>query len=284
MLIVGTGAVATLLAQRMAKAGKPFQVFGGPSERLRALESRFPGCAVDRPSDIGLHEHWVVAVKTGQNAEKAALLRTAPRPASILVFQNGLNPESQWTSLAPQVDRALSTYGVKAVGPGRIEGGKEGLITLPAGSPYASLLESLGFDVLQVLNMQHAVWKKLAVNASLNVVATLYGLTNGRVLEISEARSQARLVAGEVAVVAGALGIEWEGPSAWEITRTVAEGTFDNVCSTLADFRSGRPSEYPSINGEILAAADRLGLAVPHLRALDRAFHALTASWNEAVA
>lgn len=274
MLIVGTGAVATLLAERLHRLGIKFQIFGGPSERLRALESRFPGTTVSRAVDVRRHNGWTICLKTWQNKEKAMQLRGAPSPEAILVLQNGLAPELDWSGLAPRVDRVLSTYGVKTVAPGRIEGGAAGQMTLHQGSPFAPLLERMGFSVLEVENLRAAVWKKLAVNASLNIVATLFGVTNGQVLEIPEACRRAHLVANEVGEVAARLGVEWGALSAWEITRTVAEQTAENVCSTLADFRTGRPTEYQAINGEILAAAGRLGLAVPHLEKLDRDFQA----------
>jgi 2-dehydropantoate 2-reductase len=277
VLIVGTGAVATLLAERFHRCGVSFQIFGTPSERLRTLDQRFGGCAVDCPTKVSQHDRWIVALKAGQNAEKVQVLGAAPRPETILVLQNGLNPENDWSGVASRVDRALSTYGVKTTGPGLIDGGDSGEMTVPQGSSFAAPLRRAGFCVREAPDMAPAIWRKLAVNASLNVVATLYDVTNGRVLEISQAWNQTRLVSSEVAEVARALGVEWGQRPAWEISREVAEATAGNVCSTLADFRSGRVSEYQAINGQILAAAERLGVEVPALKRLDKAFADLTA-------
>jgi 2-dehydropantoate 2-reductase len=120
--------------------------------------------------------------------------------------------------------------------------------------------------------MVQAVWHKLAVNASLNVVASLYDLKNGEVLLHRRACPLTRIASLEVQAVASALGIDWGPDSAWEITRTVAANTADNICSTLADLRSGRPTEYEAINGEILKLAGELGLHLPTLDRLHRAF------------
>lgn len=282
MLIVGTGAVATLLAEQFFQAGLSFQIFGGLSERLQALESRFAGSTVSSPKQIQERSRWVVAVKTGQNLEKIQLLTRAPAPESLLILQNGLNPEQEWRRLTPEVERGVSTYGVRTVRPGAVAGGGRGCLTLPTGSGFAETLRLAGFEVLEVENMATVIWQKLAVNASLNVVATLYGVTNGRILDIPEALESVRRASLEVARVATAVGVDFGPRSAWELTREVALGTSDNVCSTLADLRSGRPTEYQAINGEVLRYAQRLGVAVPTLHKLDHEFRALLSSPVEA--
>ena len=275
MLIVGTGAVATMLAERCFKEGRPFQIFGSPSERLRSLEVRFPGCTVSEASRISRHRFWLVAVKTGQNAEKVLLLKGAPTPEAVVVLQNGLRPESDWHRLSPRVDRGLSTYGVKSRGPGFVAGGDKGSMTVPQGSPFTNVLTGLGFQVSEEVDMEPAIWRKLAVNASLNVVASVYGVLNGETLDIPEAARLMRLASDEVEQVARARGVDFGARSGWEITREVALGTAHNVCSTLADLRSGRVSEYQAINGEILAAAEQAGLVIPALRLLDQQFRSL---------
>ena len=275
MLIVGTGAVATMLAERCFRNGRSFQMFGSPSERLRSLESRFPGCTVSEPSRVSRHRFWIVAVKTGQNAEKVRLLEVAPTPEAVLVLQNGFRPESDWFRLSPKVDRGLSTYGVKSRGPGFVVGGGKGSITVLQGSPFINVLTGLGFHVSEEVDMEPAIWRKLAVIASLNVVASVYGIHNGETLDIPEAARMMQLASDEVEQVARAVGVNFGPLSGWEITREVALGTAHNVCSTLADLRSGRVTEYQAINGEILNLASHLEVDVPTLRTLDQEFHSI---------
>lgn len=275
MLIVGSGAVATMLAERVFDAGVRFQVFGTPSERLRSLDARFPGCSVSDPAKVALHDCWIVAVKAGQNREKVRALSVAPSPSRILVLQNGFRPDADWKDLACRVDRGLSTYGVKSRAPGFITGGERGCITVSEGSPFAALLRGLGFLVAEEPDLSPAIWRKLSVNASLNVVAALYDVCNGETLEISEAREMVRAAALEVEQIARAGGVEFGPRSGWEVTRDVATLTAGNVCSTLADVRSGRRTEYDQINGEILAAAEKWGVPAPTLRFLDLEFRKL---------
>lgn len=275
MLIIGTGAVATMLTERLVHSGG-LQIFGSRSARSDALNQRFNGIVTVHPDEIAQHDLWVVAVKTGQNRAKVELLSDAPRPRSILVLQNGLAPQNDWRGMATEtVERGLSTYGVRSLGPGWIAGGEHGVITLAAGSGFTDRLLTAGFNVSEAMSLERDVWHKLAVNASLNVVASLFDLSNGGVLRDQRARRLMRQAASEVAEVARAAGIEWGALSAWEIARSVARATADNICSTLADLRLGRPTEYDSINGEVLEWARRLGVETPTLSSLDREFRAL---------
>jgi ketopantoate reductase len=57
----------------------------------------------------------------------------------------------------------------------------------------------------------------------------------------------------------------------------VARATAGNVCSTLADLRSGRPTEYDSINGAVLRRGRLAGMSLPALEELDRRFLSLLA-------
>jgi 2-dehydropantoate 2-reductase len=278
MLIIGTGAVATFLAESMSRAGLLFQVFGSESERLSVLNRRFAGQALSDPSHLSTHRLWFVCLKTWQNVDKIRLLKEAPRPEAILVLQNGLEPEVAWQNhFSAKVERGLSTYGVRSDSPGYVQGGAHGNIVLAAGSLFEASLKGCGFDLRFNADLSQATWHKLAVNASLNVVASIYDLPNGEILAHREARLECRRAAAEVRRVALAAGILWGHQSAWDITRSVAEKTAKNVCSTLADLRRGRPTEYDSINLPILGLARRHGVEVPTLNSLDHRFQSLLA-------
>jgi 2-dehydropantoate 2-reductase len=156
-----------------------------------------------------------------------------------------------------------------------VVGGENGSIAVPQGSPFTNLLTGLGFQVSEETDMEPAVWRKLAVNASLNVVASIFGVRNGEILDIPEASQMVRLASAEVERVARARGVNFGPLSGWEIAREVALGTAGNVCSTLADLLSGRVTEYQAINGEVLRVASQLGVDVPTLRRLHQEFYSI---------
>lgn len=269
MLVIGTGAVASFLIPRLAAGGHALQVFGSPGDRLSALKASARLGAVSQASEVATHETWLVVCKTWQNEEKLRQLASAPAPQRILVLQNGLEPERGWSRLAA-VERGLMTYGVASLGPGQVVGGEAGEIAVAAGSPWAEVFRRSGLRVSQAESMREAVWWKLVVNASLNVVAALGNLRNGEVLEKPTARMWAGFAARQVAQVAGLFGVPIAADDAVRRMEDVARATSENVCSTLADLRSGRPTEYASINGAVLGLAGELPLEA--LRELDRRF------------
>lgn len=275
MLVIGTGAVASFLIPRLSAGGESLQVFGSPSERLAALDGDASLGAVSDPARVGQHETWLVVCKTWQNQEKLRQLASAPAPSRILVLQNGLEPEAGWSKIA-NVERGLMTYGVASLGPGQAVGGEAGEIAVPVGSVWADVFRRSGLRVSEAQDMAEAVWWKLVVNASLNVVAALGNLRNGEVLERPTARMWAGFAARQVAQVSGLFGLSISPDGAVRRMEDVARATAANVCSTLADLRSGRPTEYASINGAVLSLAGELPLEA--LRELDRRFSLIPSS------
>lgn len=266
MLIVGSGAVACLMLRAFPQA----QVFAPPSPRSEALRAQGYDVA-QTVGEVRSHQHWIVCTKATQNRTKVAVLEAAPRPESILVVQNGLHPQRDWERLAPS-QPALSTYGVRCPEPGRLEGGRQGEIWLQEGSPFAQLMRESGLSVVERQDMVGAVWAKLMVNASLNVVMAILDLPNGELLHSSWGLPRAVGAAFDVARLARSQGVELPYDPAALLQR-VAEQTRDNICSTLVDLRRGGPTEYDHINGELLRLARRGGISVPYLEELDAVFH-----------
>lgn len=282
MLVVGTGAVASFLLPRLARSVPELQVFGASSPRLLALEHYG---AVASPMLLDPHQDWLVVCKVGQNAEKIRQLRQAPPPRRILVLQNGLAPEADWQAAWPsvQVERGLSTYGVATVAPGVARGGESGEIVVPRFSPWVRTLSRAGLSVRATGDIRAAIWTKLVVNASLNVVAAIGDLKNGQVLEEPLARATAGRAAEEVAALARYFRVRLKALDPVQVMEDVARTTAGNICSTLADLRSGRVSEYEAINGDLLRLARRYRLRLPTLEELDRQF-ALMLSMRGAIA
>lgn len=254
----------------MLRAFPTAQVFAPPSPRAEALRQQGYDVAMTA-QEIRSHRHWIVCTKATQNPDKVAALEAALRPESILVVQNGLNSHRAWERLAP-AEAGLSTYGVRCPEPGRLEGGHRGEIWVGKGSPFVELLRRGGLSVSICADMEGAVWSKLMVNASLNVVMAILDLPNGELLHSSWGLPRAVGAAYDVARIARAQGIELPyEPSA--LLQRVASQTSDNICSTLADLRQGRLTEYDRINGELLRLARGKAIPVPYLEELDRTFN-----------
>lgn len=282
MLVVGTGAVASWMLSRLALR-HPVQLFAAPSLRREALVQRWGLDAVAEGSEVRSHQPWLVVCKSWQNPSKIASLRSAPPPTDILVLQNGWQPERLWRAWGIPVERGLLTYGLRSVAPGQASGGEEGELILAARSPWLDRLGNLGWNLRAADDMRLAVWQKLTVNASLNVVAALHGTRNGDLLGRPALWAQVVGLAHEVQRIGQACGEVEAGAAPDALLERVARETRENVCSTLADLRSGRPTEYPEINGALLDLARQHGVEVPLLEAADREFQQLVRpGWRRA--
>jgi 2-dehydropantoate 2-reductase len=111
--------------------------------------------------------------------------------------------------------------------------------------------------------MTPLVWGKLLINAAINPVAALAGVTNGEVAARPALRALAARVAAEVEAVARARGITLPYADAMEATLETARGTADNRCSMLQDLDAGRQTEIDYLNGAIAAATEGCAVAAP---------------------
>ena len=111
-------------------------------------------------------------------------------------------------------------------------------------------------------------WEKLAWNAGFNAVTTLTGRTVGEVLAHPASRDLVVAAMGETDAVATALGI---GVRRDRLARVLAESAAEMpgfATSMLQDLRRGRRLEHDALNGAVVRAAGRAGIAAPLNRTL----------------
>ena len=191
ILIVGTGAMATLFAARLSQS-QPVSLLGTWEEGLVALEDH--GIRVreidggetranvqvfrdaDQLADV---KHALVLVKSWQTRRAAqALAQCLAKDGVALTLQNGLgNLEVLQDILGEQ--RAIlgvTTTGATLLEPGVVRHGGDGPIYL---GPYeeshrfAALLARAGFDIQHQDDLAGLIWSKLAVNAAINPLTAI---------------------------------------------------------------------------------------------------------------
>ena len=202
-------------------------------------------------------------------------------PATPIVsLQNGLgNEEAVKAALGgtvPLVIGVTDEVGV-AVGHGRTR--RPGVGTTVVGSAGASpttvrgvqtLLQQAGLDCSIAYDIRSHQWGKLIANAAINPIAALADARNAIVAEDVDAAELARSVATESANVARALRINLPFGDAWEYVRGVAAKTAQTRNSMTVDLGAHVHSEIDHVNGAIVAAGRRLGIATPYNEALLR--------------
>jgi len=282
ILIIGTGALASLFAARLTQAGHDITMLGSWREGLDALnqdgvrlvgadgtEHKYHVHATNDPLECVDAKYALVLVKAWQTEQAASQLKDCLADDGLaLTLQNGLgNREALMQSLGlSRVALGSTTTGATLLGPGHVKAGGEGVISLEqnqALSPMEEALKSAGFNIQLVENAQSLIWGKLVVNAAINPLTALLRVKNGELLERPSAREMMNVLAIETANVAKAENIQLPFDDPLKIAEDVARKTAANTSSMLQDVLRGAPTEIDAICGAVVKAGEKHGIETP---------------------
>jgi len=296
VLIVGAGAVGSLLGARLAEGGLSVHLVGRPGHvatiqaqglRVSGTQDRVVHLEASTGIPPGLPvDAVIVTTKTYGLADAARELATAISPRPVLFLQNGLGilPLAQaalrtggWDNPSPYTVRGVNSIPATWVGPGEVRETGMGELLLPvpgeagpaagAARLFRMILEGGRLPVEAVPEFEREVWRKALVNAAVNPVTAVHNIPNGELLK-EPRRTEALELLGEALAVARAAGF---GFTSEEVTRDferIVRATAANRSSMLQDIDRGRPTEVDAISGEILREAARHGLELPATRAI----------------
>lgn len=282
ILIVGTGALATLFSARLVQAGHAVTMLGSWTEGLDALrregvrlvdsdgvEHQFPVQAIRDPRECTGMMHALVLVKSWQTEQVAVQIKESLAEDGVAVtLQNGLgNREILARSLgSSRVVLGTTTTGATLLGPGRVREGGEGIIAIerhPALGPIEAALRSAKFNIDIVEDAQSIVWGKLVVNAAINPLTALLRVPNGKLLELLSAREMMKALATETAQVAKAEKVRLPFPDPVAAAEDVARKTAANYSSMLQDVLRGAPTEIDAICGAVVRVGQKHRMNTP---------------------
>jgi 2-dehydropantoate 2-reductase len=205
---------------------------------------------------------------------ESALDTLAPRLDDshlVVVLQNGLGIRSLAERvLGRPVVRGVTFMAAALEAPGHVAFHAAGKTYLPADEEVLDLWRRCDMPVERAGDIALYVWRKLAINAVINPLSALLGVSNGELLSLP---SVTRGLVQEVVRVARLEG------QALEIDETVAKveasmrQTAHNRSSMLQDVRAGRCTEVDWITGAIVSLARRHGLDVPRHQQLLELVH-----------
>jgi 2-dehydropantoate 2-reductase len=282
ILIVGTGALASLFAARLTQAGHQVTMLGTWKAGIHALqkdgirlvdargkERRFPVRATFDPRDCAGVKQAIVLVKAWQTERVANQLRECLADDGLaLTLQNGLgNRETLIQSLGlERVALGSTTTGATLLGPGLVKAGGEGIISLErnqALGPMEEALRSAGFNIQVVEDAQSLIWGKLVINTAINPLTALLRVKNGELLERPFAREVLKALARETAQIAHAehINLPFDDPIAK--AEDVALKTAANTSSMLQDVLRGAPTEIDAICGAVVRTAEKNRIGAP---------------------
>ena len=282
ILIVGTGALATLFAARLTEAGHSVSILGTWKSGLVTLrskgarivnadgtESAYKVRVMNDPRECKDVKYALVLVKAWQTEYIANQLKECLAEDGMAVtLQNGLgNYETLTRSLGPaRVALGATTTGATLLGPGSVRAGGEGVISIErhqAIGPMEETLKSARFSVQIVQDAQSLVWGKLVINAAINPLTAVLGISNGKLLERPSAREVMSALAREVADVAAAEHIRLPFSDPVKAAEDVARKTAANHSSMLQDIQRGAPTEIDAICGAVVRAGKKHDLPTP---------------------
>ncbi len=286
LLIVGTGALATLFAGKLSAAGFRVKMLGSWRSGLAALQDHgvrlvdphgneliYPVEATDDPQLCKGARLALILVKAWQT-EKAAhqLAECLAEDGLAVTLQNGLgNIESLRRVLDKNGAKrrtalGVTTTGATLLGPGLVREGGAGVITLerhPGIAPFESALKKAGFQVEISDATESLVWGKLLINAAINPLTAILRVPNGALLERPPARELLAELALETAAVCRAEQISLPFPDPVKAVEEVVRKTASNRSSMLQDVLRGAPTEIDAISGAVVERGERSGVPTP---------------------
>jgi 2-dehydropantoate 2-reductase len=291
ILVMGTGAVGGFFGARLARAGHEV-VFVARGDNLVALRERglriqsFEGDfeirlvnVVEEPAGAPRCDVVLVGVKSYDTEAAAAALAPVVDAGTIVVsLQNGIeNEEILRRALGLEsVLGGLTHIGAELVAPGVVRhdsGGRlvfgelDGAIS-PRARRLAEILEVAGVSFHLSRHIDVMLWDKLAWNSAFNAATAITRRTVGQLLAHADGRPLVRAAMLEVVEVARGSGVDLDPKRVdAEIDRSARELGHLRT-SMLQDVERGRRIEIEALNGAVIRAAERVGVAVPTQRVL----------------
>jgi 2-dehydropantoate 2-reductase len=198
------------------------------------------------------------------------------KPDGIVVaWMNGIGHERLLAGMPGKSRSALAitTEGATSRGDAEVEhtgAGTTKLGLLSGGSAearrqlknVACWLAAAGFDVGLSNDIMKEAWNKLVINAVINPLTAIHGIPNGDLLASPFLLQTMRTLYTEAKSVAAKAGVQIDD-ALWNRLLDVCRRTARNRSSMLQDLAAGRKSEIEWINGSLIRAAQRHGVAVP---------------------
>lgn len=134
--------------------------------------------------------------------------------------------------------------------------------TIPAAKALAELLSQAGLTTAYAPKLREHIWKKTIMNASMNPICALTGLTMAQVMAREDTRDYLRQVVEESARVARADGIRF-GENFVESCMAYMRNAGPHKPSMLLDVENGRPTEVEFLSGRIAFLGKKYDVPTP---------------------
>lgn len=291
-ILGGGGAMGGLFGGYLARAGNDVTLIdvskaaiGAINDNKLTIEEKdgsqpsFAVRASDDPESVGPVDLVVNFVKCYHT--EAAVKSAAPMigaDTAVLSLQNGWGNAPRIASIVGE-DRVLvglTYHSATLLGPGKVKHPGVGMTYIGelGGRPskrletVAETFRSASFDVTVSEKILDEVWKKLALNACTLPTAALLRFFAHELVAFEPAKLEMAAILREVVDVANAQGIALDYDERWNAITGLLEKAIGGKASMLQDVEARRQTEIEVINGAIVEAGKRVGIATPHNQAM----------------
>jgi len=301
--VIGCGAVGSLFAAHLAKAGEAeVWVYDVWKEHVVAIQKnglRISGAAdltarfnaTSDPTQLPHCEYGIVATKAIHT--KTAIAQAAhafDEKSAVCSVQNGVGNEELIAERVKYVIRGTTFPAGHSIAPGHIGYDIQGDTWIgpfePTGTPMArvevlaGLLTRGGMNTIPLKDARGAQWTKLIFNASTNPVGALTLLHHGAATRFAPTGQLFNDLIAEGEAVARKLGIELHGDPR-QLVQKGANAPGKHHASMLQDVLAKRQTEVDFMNGAISHWGDKIGVPTPLNKTLWALIKGLEHSWPD---
>jgi len=287
--IVGTGAMGSVYASHLGKAGHEVWVVDTWQEHIDAIAAS--GLIVSGASGSfvveGLHigrvlrdaapcDVWVIATKASDVDEVAAGIAPLLEPDTIVMaFQNGLGAGERVARHIPEAHIVIGIaegFGSSIPEPGHVH--HEGMRLIRIGEMRGGMTDRVigiehawseaGFNVRAFDDVTLMIWEKFLCNVTLSAPCTVFDVTVGELMSDPEAWAVALGCTSEAYRLGMAMGIRFPFDDPLRYVSDFA-ATIPNASPSMRLEQPARtPSEIDVINGQVVTLGRQLGLDSPY--------------------
>jgi 2-dehydropantoate 2-reductase len=300
--IVGCGAVGSLFAAHLAKAGEAevwaYDIWKDHTDAIRKNGLRLSGAAeftarlqaTSDPSELPQCEYGIVATKAIHTRSAIAQTAHAFSQGAVCSVQNGVGNEEILAEHVKYVIRGTTFPAGHPIAPGHIGYDIKGDTWIGPFEPtqtsmdrvekLAGLMTRSGMNTIALQDARGAQWTKLIFNASTNPVGALTLLHHGAATRFKPTGTLFEDLIREGEAVARALGIQLHG-DARQLVQKGANAPGKHRASMLQDVFAKRQTEVDFMNGAIVKWGEQTGVPTPLNRALWELIKGLEHSWTD---
>ena len=301
--IIGCGAVGSLFAAHLARAGEAevwaYDVWNEHIDAIRKHGLRLSGAAeftaqmnaTSNPQELPRCDYGIVATKAIHTA--SAIAQTAhifDQNGAVCSVQNGVGNEEIIAERVKLVIRGTTFPAGHPIAPGHIGYDIKGDTWIgpfePTNTPMqkveqlGALMTRSGMNTIALKDARGAQWTKLIFNAATNPVGALTSLHHGAATRFEPTGRLFNDLITEGEAVAAKLKIALHGDP-HELVKKGANAPGKHRASMLQDVLARRQTEVDFMNGAIVQWGEKTGVPTPLNKALCELIKGLEHSWRD---